>query len=123
MKHMILMLFAFVATAFIITSCDPGKAAVQKFQTFYEYLDKNYDKLTQDQWKEAGEKYQQLCEEVKTVKLSDELKNELAAIQGKIVGKFTQRAADDVKGALENAGNFLEGLFGGDKDKDKAPAE
>ena len=121
MKHMILMLFAFVATAFIITSCDPGKAAVQKFQSFYEYLDKNYDKLTQDQWKEATEKYQQLCEEVKNVKLSDELKKELATIQGKIVAKFTQKAGDEVKGALESAGSFLEGLFGGKKEE--APAE
>ena len=121
LHKIILLMLTFVASAFIITSCDPGKAAVQKFQTFYEYLDKNYDKLTQDQWKEASEKYQQLCEEVKNVKLSDELKNELAAIQGKIVGKFTQRAADDVKGALENAGSFLEGLFGGKKEE--APAE
>lgn len=121
MKKIILMMLAFVASALIVTSCDPGKAAVQKFQSFYEYLDKNYDNLTQDQWKEASEKYQQLCEEVKSIKLSDELKSELATIQGKIVGKFTQRAADDVKGALENAGSFLEGLFGGKKEE--APAE
>ena len=99
------------AAALIFASCT--QSLPKRMDAFVANVEKNADTYTEEDWDQANEKFEELCEEYKENKGSltgDEVKQVRDAIS-RYTSTVVKSGVRSVKDAIEEIGNELPGLF------------
>lgn len=110
MKKTFFLMLAAVA-ALIFVSCT--QPLPKRMDAFVADVEKNADTYTEEDWKVANEKFEELCEEYNANKGSltgDEVKQVREAMS-RYTSTVVKSGVRSVKDAIEEIGNELPGLF------------
>ena len=108
-KSFFLMLAA--AAALLFASCT--QSLPQRMDAFVANVEKNADTYTEEDWEQANETFEELCEEYKETKGSltgDEVKQVRDAMS-RYTSQVVKSGVRSVRDAIEEIGNELPGLF------------
>ena len=108
-KSFFLMLAA--AAALLFASCT--QSLPQRMDAFVANVEKNADTYTEEDWEQANETFEELCEEYKENKGSltgDEVK-QIRDAMSRYTSQVVKSGVRSVRDAIEEIGNELPGLF------------
>ncbi len=112
-KLILIIILALIAFCAYVVIFKQEEITIYQLESLCDNLETNYEDLTEEQWDDAVDEYEELLIKIESYKLSDDQQKKIAKLKGKCAGYFTKSSFDSVNEKLKEISNEVEGVIEG----------